>query len=225
VLSGLRDRFRRICGTWSIVDPKPIAASAPYTFFLPSENELSHLQAGDLVKLIFGGWPESRIWDSEKMWVEITSRDNDDFCGKLANEPLDPPQLQVGKPIKFSAFHIVDFIASSQNIFAFDEVKPRQYWDRCLVEDIVLYNGMPVGYLYRETPEVLEDETKYKDSGWRIRGDHHGVTEKELVERATSFVALGAVLNRDDSWVHLIDEEIGCRFTRNFLTNKYTKVD
>jgi hypothetical protein len=220
----LREHFRKRWGTWSILDPRPMAATAPYTYFLPSENELKQLQVGDLAKLIFQGWPQSQTWDSEKMWVEIVSRENHQFSGRLVNEPADIPQLQPGKLIKFNGFHIVDFIPKSQSIFEPDDEKPRDYWDRCLVENCVLYEGKAVGHLYREQPKLLGDEAKFKDSGWRIRGDHRGASERELNDRETSFVALGAVLNRDDSWLNLIHKEVGCSFTRNFLTNTYTNV-
>jgi hypothetical protein len=223
MLRYFREQFRKRWGTWWIVDPRPIAASAPYTFFLPSEIELRELQIKDLVKLGFQSWPKSKTWDGERMWVEIVSIEKDEFYGTLANYPEDLPQLHPGKRIKFSSHHIIDFIRNSSACVAWDQVKPRQYWDRCLVENCVLYDGTLVGYLYREQPELLKNEAETKDSGWRIRGDSRWASEKELDERQTSFVALGAVLNRDDSWLHLIDEPVGSKFTRNFTSDKYNK--
>lgn len=35
---------------YTIMDPRPIAAEAPYSFFLPHEVELAALRVGDLVK-------------------------------------------------------------------------------------------------------------------------------------------------------------------------------
>jgi hypothetical protein len=34
-----------------LFDPRPIAAEAPYTFFLPSETEIVAIARGDMVKL------------------------------------------------------------------------------------------------------------------------------------------------------------------------------
>jgi len=35
------------------------------------------------------------------------------------------------------------------------------------------------------------------------------------------YVALGAVLNQDDSWLHLIDEPVGARYMRDFRRDTY----
>jgi hypothetical protein len=43
-------------------------------------------------------------------------------------------------------------------------------------------------------------------------------------ERGAAYVALGAVLNRDDSWLELIDAPIGSAFMRDFETGAYEPV-
>lgn len=58
---------------------------------------------------------------------------------------------------------------------------------------------------------------RFPDSGWRIRGDMRA----GLGKRKAAYVALGAVLNRDDSWLHLIDEPIGARFEKDFETGRF----
>jgi hypothetical protein len=84
-----------------------------------------------------------------------------------------------------------------------------------LVDDCVLYEGVPVEYLYREMPDMQQDGDKYADSGWRIRGRQGAATDAEMDERKLSYVALGAVLNRDDSWIGWIDAPIGTALMRD----------
>ena len=63
---------------------------------------------------------------------------------------------------------------------------------------------------------MTKEGDKFPDSGWRIRGDTRGSLTEQLRSRKAAYVALGAVLNRDDSWLHLIDEPVGARFEKNF---------
>ena len=65
---------------------------------------------------------------------------------------------------------------------------------------------------------------KFPDSGWRIRGDMRGIDLENLNSRKIAYVALGAVLNRDDSWVHLIDEPYGARFEKNYEAGIFEEV-
>ena len=104
------DLYLRHFGTYTLEDPRPVAKSAPYTYFLPSQFQLAKLQPGDMVKLIFCSHPEGKKWEAERMWVEITEITSDGLCGTLNNMPSDMPQLKVGDPIQFQDFHIIDVI-------------------------------------------------------------------------------------------------------------------
>jgi hypothetical protein len=80
------DRWRRrLFGRYSIDDPRPIAEGAPYTFFLPSENELLALSPGDHVKLLFRGNPGGKSFDVERMWVSLTDVNGNSLTGRLDN--------------------------------------------------------------------------------------------------------------------------------------------
>ena len=83
--------------------------------------------------------------------------------------------------------------------------------DRCVI------NGeAKVGYLYREEPDMAKEGDRFSDSGWRIRGDTRGKSTEELASREIAYVAVGVVLNKDDTWLHLIDEPIGANFEKDF---------
>jgi hypothetical protein len=46
-------------------------------------------------------------------------------------------------------------------------------------------------------------------------------TNEEIEARKTSYLALAVVLNRDDSWLHLVDSPVGSAFNRDFETGRY----
>lgn len=224
VLKSIRQMKRRLLGRYEVIDPRPIARAAKYTFFLPEQEAINSVQSGDLVKLIFSGKPPSQNWEAERMWVTVTEISAAMMKGILANVPSDLPQLRLGSPIEFQSWKIVDIRFKNGPPKNLNVSHQREYWDRCLVDREVLSGELPVGYIYKEAPRAKFEE-EFSDSGWRIRGDMRGQSEKIIDDRETEFVALGAVLNKDDSWVHLLDEPIGSAFVRNFNTGRYEAVD
>ena len=207
---------------YTLDDPRINAADAPYTFFLPSAEELAALAPGDLVKLIFRPAGGDRKWGAERMWVMIDRVDGDRLEGTLDNVPEDIPGLAPEDRIHFERHHIIDCSWAEDR-----EAEPpplparRHYWERCLVDSCVTDERVRVHYLYREEPEPIEEGDEYPDSGWRIRGDYRGVTDTEIDEREVEFVALGRVLNADDSWLHLIDAPIGSAFIRDWDSGEF----
>ena len=221
------DRLRRkFFGRYEIDDPRPIADEAPYTYFLPTENALLALQPGDLAKIVFRSIPPGREWEAERMWVKITAVAGDLMKGTLDNSPSDMPQLKAGALVQFQRSDVIDLIWDENRT-----TRPppptgrREYWDRCLVDRCVVDDGVKVHYLYREEPDIADGETTYPDSGWRIRGDYRDINDAALGDRETSYIALGAVLNHDDSWLHLIDEPIGSAFIRNWENDLFERCD
>ena len=208
--------YRRYLGSYSVEDPRPMAQQAPYTFFLPAQIELDNIEVGDLVKLFFHGQPQSRKYGAERMWVEVTALSQSGLEGKLANKPWDMPQLRLGDCVQFQRFHV----AATDKVVQ-GAPRPRGYWARCLVDKCVTDDRVPIHFLYREEPDMAEEGDKYPDSGWRIRGDYRGLTDAEIEARSIEYIALGSVLNVDDSWLHLIDEPVGSRFIRDFTTGAF----
>ncbi len=213
---------------WYVEDPTPRVRQSPYTFEVPSDRERSAVQAGDRVKLLF----TRRPWlpggaRTERMWVAVTALGaGGRLYGVLDNEPSQLVGLSAGDTVAFLRRDIISIIwcvpsARQRKLGG----RQRNYFDRCLVDDCVLEDGVPVGFIYREAPDMDDLDDMFPDSGWRIRGDNRGLSEDAIDARTASYVALGAVLNADDSWLHLIDAPIGARYLRNFSTGAYVRED
>jgi len=217
------DRLRRRwSGKYEIDDPRPIAAEAPYTFFLPTAEQLAAIQPHDEVKIIIRSVPPSPDWDAERMWVDIKRAEGDLLVGTLDNFPSDIPQLKPGNELQFSRSAVIDILWSKDRTHVPPEGRTeREFWERCMVDDCVLDGRSAVEYVYRERPELDEPNDKNPDSGWRIRGTDEAIAEDEAMERNPRYVALGVVLNKDDSWLNLLDAPVGSAFIRDMETGKF----
>lgn len=210
--------------TYTLIDPRPIAANAPYTFFLPSAAEIAAVGEGDLVQLTFEYNHEIEEWPAERMWVTVEEVEGDTLVGALGNQPFEKTSsLKIGDLIRFHRHNILS-IQWDRPDFAPPPSEYREYWERCLVDQCVLDGSEPVEYIYREEPDMQDEGDEHADSGWRIRGRMGDATDEQLEARTAQYVAVGAVLNRDDSWLSLIDAPIGTRFMRDFAANIYNEV-
>jgi len=221
----LNDARRIWFGSYEIDDPRPIAKNAPYTFYLPNETKLKSIEIGDEVQVIFRSVPIYKI-GGERMWINVDKIDGDAFSGILVNQPEDMPQLNKGERVDFFRWQVIDISwkdAGKANSFASELQK--QIWDRCMVDQEILNGTARVGYLYRETPDLAGENDKYPDSGWRIRADERDLTDEEFDNPKPAYIAIGKVLNEDDSWLHLIDSEIETRFLRNPETELFEVTD
>jgi hypothetical protein len=190
--------------SWKLVNAQKIADEFPYTFYKPSSEVVSQLEVGSQAKLIFefeSGDPEAPR--AERMWVEITDVKDEIFWGYLNNDPAYIKDLKYKDPIEFSECHIIDTDLG-------DPVPSitEKYIKRCFVTNNILYEGRPVGYLYREEPDYEDD------SGWRFTaGDE---TDEYMDDSEnSSYVSLGAVLQEDDSILSLLEREAGVTFMKD----------
>jgi len=217
----VRHARKAASASYAVTDPRPIAADAPYTFFLPTANELAAIGPSDLVKLMFDYPHQTAKWAAERMWVTVTEADGDLLRGTLANQPDEPTSpLVLGNEVVFQR-HNVLAIEWEHPETAPASPSQKEYWDRCLVDDCILDGLEPVEYIYREEPDMQQDGDTYPDSGWRIRGRQGPASDADMEARKFSYVALGAVLNRDDSWLRWIDAPIGTALMRDFDRNIY----
>ncbi len=190
--------------SWKLEDAQKIADEFSYTFHKPSKEVVSQLKAENQAKLIFEFESDDpKAPRAERMWVEITEVKNGIFYGYLDNEPAHIKDLNYKDPIEFRECHIIDTDLD-------DPIPPitDQYMKRCFVTNNILYDGQPVGYLYREEPDNNDD------SGWRFTT---GNETDEYMDNSDnlSFVSLGAVLREDDSCLLLLEREAGVAFVKD----------
>lgn len=201
---------------YTLRDPRPAAQENPYTFFLPTAEEITEIGPGHLVKLIFVATPPDREYGAERMWVEVTVRDGDDLTGTLDNEPADIPGLTCGDVIHFKAHHIISVFwedPDQKARAAAAAAGQDRFFERCFVDDAVIDGRARVQFLYREAPEHAPDD-KFPDSGWRIRADVEALSDEEYENPSCSYVAIGVVLNQDDTIRDHLDAPVGSAFFR-----------
>lgn len=204
-------------------DGDEAAAESPYTFFIPTREERVAVAPGDLVKLGFEYEWQTETYGGERMWVKVTGKTGLQFTGALDNEPYEKG-LECGMPVAFGIEHIIDIVWADPASRP-PPVAHQEYWERCLVDACVVNDGVPVEYIYREEPDMGEEGDAWPDSGWRIRGRFDDTQAGPLEDRKLEYLALGAVLNRDDSFVELLHEPIGSAFRRDFATGRYEPCD
>lgn len=191
--------------SWRLADTQVLADQYPYTFYKPSPEAIARLRVGDLVKLMFEfDSDDPQAPGAERMWVLITDiHDDQRFSGSLENIPLYIKDLRAHDPVRFEARHIMGVQIPDPVPSLADKYLPR-----CFVTGKVLRDGEPAGLLYRETPEYDDD------SGWRILAGNEDPAYLDDPDNA-AYVSLGAVLTEDDSFIGLLDREVGARFVRD----------
>jgi hypothetical protein len=196
--------------TWHLVDADPIAAEKPYTFYKPSRELIRRTVPGEVVKLIFQFTSEDPdAPNAERMWVLVDEVGPDDrFKGRLNNQPEYISDLKLDDPIEFRACHVINTEHDDHDNLV------ERYIKRCFVTNRVLYEGCPVGYLYREEPD------NERDSGWRLTANDES-DEYMDDPKNIAFVSLGAVLSVDDSFRDLLESPAGSAFIRNSRTGHF----
>lgn len=197
-------------GSWRLVDCEELAKENKYTFYKPSRNITDQLKVGNIAKLNFQ-FESTNNEDplGERMWVVITEKNQNKFKGTLDNNPFYLSELYYQDIIEFEHKHIIDHDLEISEPNLVDK-----YYNRCLVNNQILYEQERINYLYREEPIEDDKERGYVDSGWRLMT---GKETDEYMENPDnfSFVSLGAVLSRDDSIIEIFESQIGAAYKRN----------
>lgn len=159
------------------------------------------------------------------MWVTVEEARGETLRGQLANEPYEEASsIHLGDSLASERRHVIDIIWAD-SVGKPEPAERREFWERCIADVCVLDGSEPLEYLYREEPNMEREGDSFPDSGWRIRDRFGNAIDEEVQARKAQYVALGAVLNSDDSWLHLIDAPIGSRFMRDFETGDYVEVE
>lgn len=194
--------------TWYLDNARDIAKENPYTFYVPSDELIKMLEVGHAVQLIFvnDARTETDTMRAERMWVEITHINGKDFIGKLDNKPRENKYLNLGDEIHFKDYHIMSVYGDELN----DPVPSlaTQYWDKCWTTRAIIDKTAPIGYICRTEP--CGDE----DSGWQILS---GGESDEYIDDPNNiqYLALGVILNIDDSFIHLLSSDISTAFEKD----------
>lgn len=191
---------------------------------MPFAVELKALRPGDGVQAIFRQTEGETKYDAERMWVLIERIEDEVVFGTLDNDPHDMPLIEAGMPVAIPLTHVISTAFSKTNPRP-EAPERREYWDRCMVDSCVLEGRSHVDYLYRETPDLTRDDDKYPDSGWRFRGTPEAVEADDEREDKFHYIAIGKVLNQDDRWIHLINEEPGVAFQWDEDEQDYIKFE
>ena len=168
------------------------------------------MEEGDLVKLIFES-PDPENVSSERMWVLVQRRKNNEFYGVLDNQPYGIEGLNLGDEIRFNDFHIV-----SVEKHRLDETSDEgRYFARCHVDQRILQDDVEIARLERRKPKWVwwwkRKQQMFPDTGWHIFAEEDPSGSK--IE--TQYVAIGVVLNKNDGFLNLLKSPTGTKLRRD----------
>ena len=95
---------------WELESAQERHEEHPDKFEIPSKEEISNLQLGDMVKLLFLFWeydkPEKGVVSCERMWVTIKTINGSSITGILENKPTTSETLEPLEVIEFGREHV-----------------------------------------------------------------------------------------------------------------------
>lgn len=192
---------------WYLGNAEDEHAAKPRSFFIPGREERSSRNPGDLVKLLFyirnppSGGPRA-----ERMWLEVSARDEKGYVGVLTNRPTAIKDLSGGDEVAFRSVHI---IAIQDPKWAPYE-SLRAFANRRLIEN----DSLEPGYLVHDPSDLNLKPTSHGEhaSGWQLLVGDETAKELEdpdsalapnlawLMERYPAFAELVFSGARDGEW-------------------------
>ncbi len=183
---------------WYLGNAEDEHASNPRSFFIPGRDERSNRKPGDLVKLLFYiRKPPPSGPQAERMWLEVSARDEDTYTGLLTNRPTAIKDLSGGDEVAFRSEHI---IAIQDPKWAPYE-SLRAFANRRLIED----DSLEPGYVVHDPLDGNLKPTSRGEraSGWQLLvGDE---TDKELEDPDSALVPdLAWLMERYPAFAELV---------------------
>ena len=199
-----------VINNWSLRDAELEKYRFPYTFYKPSDGVLGKLKIGDVVKLVVDyKMPGGDVTTAESISVEIIVLGGEKYTGRLLSKP-DCVE-GVGPLVEFEGRNIIDTSYLDNKCGELG-----RYAQHCKVANGVFYEYEKIFLLKRAPPD------KDRDSGWTMLGENDfGEFIDDPYEMA--LVSIGAVLNIEDTFIHLLDEPIGSEFLWDKTKNSFVK--
>lgn len=143
----------------------------PRIFMKPTVEELDGLKIGEMVRLLFVfNFTAEDNCRAERMWVEISEINGDQFKGYLTNQPIYIKDLQLGEIVEFKRNNIATIIVKA----LFDEKKMAIITRRALQQRTINW--------------ILRDEPcNEQDSGWQL---FYGDEDQDYVDNADNSVLI-----------------------------------
>jgi hypothetical protein len=148
---------------WYLGNAEDEHAANPRSFFIPALDERSSRKPGDLVKLLFYlRNPAPSGPRAERMWLEVSARDEDGYVGLLTNRPTAIKDLSSGDEVAFRSEHVIAIQdpkwAPYENLRAFA--------NRRLIED----DSLEPGYVVYDPSDLNLKPTSNGEraSGWQL---------------------------------------------------------
>jgi hypothetical protein len=201
---------------WKLDDAVKHQLIYPYTFFVPSEETIHKLNSEDVVKLIFLiiERDNENVPHSERMWVKIISREDDNFVGRLENKPIHIKELDYGSEIRFNKVNICSTYVKDDEVRKSEKDFISKY---TLVSKDVLVKKY-FNFMMKENPK------EENDTGWVF---FTGFEDDLFISDLSNFkvMSLGYILNLDDAILTFLYDEPPCAYERSFLTGMLEKIE
>ncbi len=116
---------------YELDDGEAMHEAAPDTFHLPSLDERTSLEPGDIVKLVFRIHVASDDGESgcavERMWVIVQGRQESHYLGILDNDPYCTDEMKAGMKVVFLPKHVIQIHAETgRDSTSADGAEPRR---------------------------------------------------------------------------------------------------